>query len=379
MSAGPAAPTTGAKWCRRGQADAAGEFSHAGPTVSRLTIALDAMGGDHAPEMVMRGANLARQRFPHVYFLLFGIESKLKPLIERFADLRKSSEIRHAGEVVRGEDKPASALRSGRTTSMRRAIDAVRGGEASAMVSAGNTGALMAMAKFVLKTMPGIDRPAIASYYPTMRGESIMLDLGANVSCDANNLVQFAVMGNVFARTVLGVLDPSVGLLNVGSEDQKGNDVLREANAILRDAKLPGTYYGFIEGNDIVTGTVDVIVTDGFTGNVALKAIEGTTKLYTDFLKRAFRSSLMASLGYLLARPALHKLRVRTDPRRYNGAILLGLNGIVVKSHGGTDAFGFSNAVGVAVDMIQNGFIEKMRQDLERVTAPPPSTQAAAL
>ena len=337
------------------------------------------MGGDHAPGMVVAGAALARQRFPQVHFLLFGIESQLRPLLERQPNLQNHAEIRHAENVIRGEDKPSVALRSGRTSSMRLAIDAVRDGAAIAMVSAGNTGALMAMAKFVLKTMPGIDRPAIASYYPTQRGESVMLDLGANVSCDANNLFQFAVMGNVFARTVLGVIEPSTGLLNVGSEDQKGSDVLREANLLLREAKLPGSYHGFVEGNDIVSGTVDVIVTDGFTGNVALKAIEGTTKLYTDFLKRAFRSSWMAGLGYLLARPALNKLRVRTDPRRYNGAILLGLNGIVVKSHGGTDAFGFANAIAVAVDMIQNGFVEKIRQDFERVRVIPSPPQAAAL
>ena len=347
--------------------------------VNPIAIALDAMGGDHAPEMVVRGADLARQRHPQVRFLLFGIESRLKPLLERAPALAQIAEIRHAEDVVRGEDRPSAALRSGRASSMRLAIDSVRDGQAAAVVSAGNTGALMAMAKFVLKTMPGIDRPAIASYFPTSRGESVMLDLGANVNCDANNLVQFAVMGNVFARTVLGVLEPSVGLLNIGSEDQKGSDALREANAFLRDATLPGSYNGFVEGNDIVAGTVDIIVTDGFTGNVALKAIEGTTKLYSDFLRQAFRSSWTAGLGYILARPSLNKVRVRTDPRRYNGAMLLGLNGIAVKSHGGTDAFGFANAIGVAVDMLQHGFLDKMRQDLERVSGSAASPAAAAL
>ncbi len=344
-----------------------------------ITIALDGMGGDHAPAMVVRGADLARQRHPHVRFLLFGVEGRLRPLLERLPALGRVTEIRHTEDVVRAEDKPSTALRSGRASSMRLAIDAVREDVAAAVVSAGNTGALMAMAKFVLKTMQGIDRPAIASYYPTLRGESVMLDLGANLNCDANNLCQFAVMGNVFARTVLGVLDPSVGLLNVGSEDQKGSDVLREANALLREAKLPGSYFGFVEGNDIVSGKVDVIVTDGFTGNVALKAIEGTTKLYSDFLKQAFRSSWIAGFGYTLARPALNKLRVRTDPRRYNGAMLLGLNGIAVKSHGGTDAFGFSNAIGVAVDMLQHGFLEKIRHDLEAVSIAAAPPAAAAL
>ncbi len=347
--------------------------------MSPIAIALDGMGGDHAPEMVVRGAELARQRHPHVRFLLFGLEGRVRPLLDRLPALAKVAEIRHAETMVRGEDKPSVALRAGRASSMRLAIDAVREGAAAAVVSAGNTGALMAMAKFVLKTMPGIDRPAIASYFPTLRGESVMLDLGANVVCDANNLCQFAVMGNVFARTVLGVIEPSVALLNVGSEEQKGSDVLREANALLREAKLPGSYHGFVEGNDIVSGKVDVIVTDGFTGNVALKAIEGTTKLYSDFLKQAFRSSWTAGLGYTLARPSLTKLRVRTDPRRYNGAMLLGLNGIAVKSHGGTDAFGFSNAIGVAVDMLQHGFLEKIRQDLERISTAAAPPAAAAL
>jgi glycerol-3-phosphate acyltransferase PlsX len=261
------------------------------------------------------------------------------------------------------EDKPSQALRSGRGSSMRLAIDAVHNGEANAVVSAGNTGALMAMAKFVLKTMPGIDRPAIASFFPTLRSESVMLDLGANVQCDADNLVQFAVMGNVFARTVLGVREPSMGLLNVGSEELKGHDAVKVASGILRQATLPGKFYGFVEGDDITRGTVDVIVTDGFTGNVALKSIEGAVKLYSHFLRQTFKSSWIAGIGYLLARPAMNALRARVDPRRYNGAIFMGLNGVCVKSHGGTDAFGFANAIGVAVDMVTNGATEKMRED----------------
>jgi glycerol-3-phosphate acyltransferase PlsX len=251
---------------------------------------------------------------------------------------------------------------------MRLACDAVRQGLAAGVVSAGNTGALMAIAKFVLKTLPGIDRPAIASFFPTMRGESVMLDLGANVQCDTENLVQFAVMGNVFARTVLGNLHPTIGLLNVGSEDLKGHETIREASNILRNTSLPGDFHGFVEGDDIAKGTVDVIVTDGFTGNIALKTIEGTAKLYSEFLRQTFRSSLLAKLGYLLARPALRGLRVRTDPRRYNGAIFLGLNGIAVKSHGGADALGFANAIGVAVDMIVHGAIEKMKEDFARLS-----------
>ena len=343
-----------------------------------LAISLDAMGGDNAPEMVIRGADIARQRFPDVHFLFFGDEKRIQPMIDRLPALKAVSTVRHAETEVKMDDKPSQALRSGRGSSMRLAIDAVQNGEAAAIVSAGNTGALMAMAKFVLKTLPGIDRPAIASFFPTIRSESVMLDLGANVQCDASNLVQFAVMGNVFARTVLGVREPTTGLLNVGIEEQKGHEEVRVAAQILREAQLPGTFHGFIEGDDIARGTVDVVVTDGFTGNIALKTIEGTVKLYGTFLRQSFKSSWLAGLGYLLARPALNALRARVDPRRYNGAIFMGLNGICVKSHGGTDAFGFANAIGVAVDMVANGAIEKMKQDFAQVMATPGASEIAA-
>jgi glycerol-3-phosphate acyltransferase PlsX len=333
-----------------------------------LTIALDAMGGDRAPEMVVRGAELARQRFPSVHFLMFGSASQVEPLIERFPGLGAATTLRHTDEVVTGDAKPSQALRTGRNTSMRLAVDAVLAGEADGVVSAGNTGALMAIAKFVLKMHPQIDRPAIASFFPTLRGESVMLDLGANVECDANNLVQFAVMGEVFARAVLGLSNPTIGLLNVGAEELKGHEAVRQAAAILRDTKLPIRFHGFIEGDDIGAGTVDVIVTDGFTGNIALKTIEGTARLFSVFLRESFRSSLAARIGYFLCRPALQKLRMRLDPRRYNGAILLGLNGIVVKSHGGTDAIGFANAIGVAVDMVANDYSKTIKDELERLS-----------
>jgi glycerol-3-phosphate acyltransferase PlsX len=338
------------------------------------------MGGDHAPDMVVRGASIAQQRFPQVRFLLFGDSARLKPLLDKMPALREVCSIHHADQVVRPDEKPSQALRSGRGSSMRLAINAVHDGSAAAVVSAGNTGALMAMAKFVLKTMPGVDRPAMASFFPTLRGESVMLDLGANVQCDANNLVQFAIMGNVFARTVLGTLHPSIGILNVGTEDQKGHEYLREAAGILRAMPLPGRFHGFIEGDDIAKGTVDVVVSDGFTGNVALKTLEGTAKLYANFLRETFRSSFLARLGYLLARPALNTLRVRTDPRRYNGAIFLGLNGVAVKSHGGTDALGFANAIGVAVDMLLHHSLDKIREDFAKLTEQPaPNPQAVGV
>jgi glycerol-3-phosphate acyltransferase PlsX len=263
---------------------------------------------------------------------------------------------------------------------MRLAIDAVKEGHAAGVVSAGNTGALMAMAKIALRMLPGIDRPAIASFFPTSKGESVMLDLGANVECDANNLVQFALMGEVFARTVLGLTNPSVGLLNVGSEEMKGHEELRAAAAILRETHLPIRFEGFVEGDDVPAGTVDVVVTDGFTGNVALKIAEGTAKLYSGFLKGAFASSFLAKIGYVFAKSALAKVRLRTDPRRYNGAMFVGVNGIVVKSHGGTDALGFANAIGVAVDMATHGFNDKIKAELARlgVTSEPVAAAAAA-
>ena len=250
---------------------------------------------------------------------------------------------------------------------MRLAIDAVAEGRADCVVSAGNTGALMAMSKVVLRTVPGIDRPAMASLFPTQRGESVMLDLGANVECDADNLVQFALLGDVFARTVLGLVQPVVGLLNVGSEELKGHDAVREAAARLRDTFSPISFHGFVEGDDIGAGTVDVIVTDGFTGNIALKTAEGTVKLVIEFFRAAFRHSLLGRIGYIFARGALNRLRGRLDPRRYNGAVFLGLQGIAVKSHGGADALSFANAIGVAVDMKANGFLDKIREELVRL------------
>ncbi len=352
----------------------------------RVTIAVDAMGGDRAPSMVLRGADIALERHPETHFLLFGIESQMAPLLEKLPRLKKVATLHHTDDMVLADAKPSLALRTGRQSSMRLAIDAVADGRADGIVSAGNTGALMAMAKFVLKTLPGIDRPAIATFFPTRRGESVMLDLGANIDCDSENLVQFALMGDVFARTVLGLVNPTVGLLNVGSEDLKGNDAVRGAGARLRGGLTPIRFHGFVEGDDIAAGTVDVVVTDGFTGNVALKTAEGTAKLFSESLRTAFRYSPMSRIGYLFARGALKKLAVRIDPRRYNGAMFLGLAGIAVKSHGSTDAFGFANAVGVAVDMKVNGFLEKIRAEIVRLNAaaapivpPVPTAQSAAL
>jgi phosphate acyltransferase len=332
-----------------------------------LTIALDAMGGDHAPQAVIAGADLALERFPDLRFLLYGDERLLRDLLRTRAPLAGRSEIEHTPERVDPDARPSQVLRQGRCTSMCLAIEAVKAGRANAAVSAGNTGALMALAKFVLKTLPGIERPAIASLMPTRRSETVFLDLGANAECDADNLVQFAVMGEVFARAVLGVTKPTVGLLNIGTEEVKGHDTIREAAAALRASHLPIEFRGFVEGTDLTSGKVDVVVTDGFTGNVALKVLEGTVGLYTQFLREAFKSSMLARVGYALAKPALQLLRQRLDPRRYNGAMFLGLNGIVVKSHGGTDALGFANAIGVAVELVQQGTNQRITAELNRL------------
>jgi len=330
-------------------------------------IALDAMGGDHAPQIVVGGADLARERHPELRFVLFGDREKVIPLLEARPRLARVARLEHTPDQVGADARPAQVLRQGRNTSMRLAIDAVRAGEAGAAVSAGNTGALMALAKFVLKTLPGIERPAIASLMPSRRSETVFLDLGANAECDAENLVQFAVMGEVFARAVLGVAKPTVGLLNIGTEEVKGHDTIRRAAAMLRASDLPIEFRGFVEGSDLSSGKVDVVVTDGFTGNVALKVAEGTVALYSQFLREAFRSSILSRLGYGLAKPALQLLRQRLDPRRYNGAMFLGLNGVVVKSHGGTDALGFANAIGVAVDLVEQGTSDRIIAELQRL------------
>lgn len=331
------------------------------------TIAIDAMGGDHAPDVVIAGADMARKREPDLRFLLFGDEAAVTPLVKARAGLAEHVEIVHTPDRVEADDKPSQVLRRGRKTSMGLAIEAVKEGRAEAVVSAGNTGGLMALSKFVLKTLPGIERPAIGSLMPTRKRETVFLDLGANAECDAENLVQFAIMGEVFAREVLGIDKPTVGLLNIGTEDLKGNDTIRQAAAALRESGLPIEFRGFVEGTDLTNGTVDVVVTDGFTGNVALKVAEGTAGLYTHFLRQAFKSSYLSKLGYLLSRGALDQLRQRLDPRRYNGAMLLGLNGVVVKSHGGTDALGFANAIKVAVGLVQQGTNARITAELGKL------------
>lgn len=337
----------------------------------RITISIDAMGGDDAPQMVVAGLEHFLRSRREARFLLFGDEPALRDLLRKHHALGQHVDIRHTEAVIANDEKPTVALRTGRGSSMRKAIDAVASGEAQGIVSAGNTGALMAMAKVVLRTLPGIDRPAIAGLGPTMRGRFVMLDLGANVECTADNLVQFALMGEVFAKRVLRLEEPKVGLLNIGEEHLKGNESVQKAAAILQASPLAIDFHGFVEGNDILEGTVDVIVIDGFTGNVALKSMEGAARLYSRAVREALNSSLLARIGAALAWPALSKVRRRFDPRLYNGAMFLGLNGVCVKSHGGADAVSFANAIGAAVDLIADGVNEGIKEDLAHIRPNP--------
>ena len=329
------------------------------------TISLDAMGGDMGPDMVLPGAELAAVRHPEYRFLLFGDRARIEPILAKLPKLAAKAEIRHTDVWIAMDDKPSKALRHGRgKSSMWQAIQAVKDGEAQAAVSAGNTGALMAMARFVLKTLPGITRPAIAAAWPTLRGESIVLDVGATIGADAIQLVEFAVMGEAMARAMFGLERPTVGLLNIGVEEIKGVEQVKEAGQLLRDAKLPIEYCGFVEGDDIGKGTVDVVVTEGFTGNIALKTAEGTAKQLTTYLKLALNRTLLSRIGAVLASGAFAMLRDRMDPRKHNGGVFLGLNGVVVKSHGGTDALGFATAIDVAIDMARNELVAKIAHDI---------------
>ncbi len=331
----------------------------------RPVIALDCMGGDGGPAVAVAAAEVAQLRYPRLLFRLYGDEATIRKHLARAPRVAANSVLVHSADVILGTDKPSAALRRARTTSMGMGVAAIRDGEAQAMVSAGNTGALMAIAKLTLRTMPGIDRPALVALMPTLKNDSVVLDLGANVECDTENLVQFAVMGAAFARTVLGVARPRVALLNIGEEELKGTEELKMAAALLREANLPMNFVGFVEGDKIGQGEVDVIVTDGFTGNVALKTAEGTGRLVTGLLAQSFRSSWLSSLGYLLSRGALRTLARHLDPNAHNGAVFLGLNGLVVKSHGGATVRGLAHAIGVAHDLVADDIARRIAVDLD--------------
>ncbi len=342
----------------------------------KVRIALDAMGGDHGASVVVPGAELSLGQHPDIEFLLFGDGGVVQPLLDARPRLKAASRFVHTDVAVAMHDKPSQALRKGRwKSSMWLAVEAVKKGEADVVVSAGNTGALMVMAKLGLKTMAGIERPAIAALWPTLKGESVVLDLGASIGADAQHLVDLAAMGSAMARVLLGLERPTVGLLNIGVEEQKGLEEVREAGQMLRDGKWPHfAYAGFVEGDDIGKGTVDVVVTEGFAGNIALKAAEGTARQMGQYLKTELSRSWITKLGYLLARSAFRALADKMDPRKSNGGVFLGLNGIVIKSHGGTDAEGFAYAIDVGYDLVRHEMLAKIGQSLalhQRGASPP--------
>jgi glycerol-3-phosphate acyltransferase PlsX len=332
-------------------------------------IALDAMGGDGGPAVTIAAAEIARQRHPGIRFRIYGREDRIREELARAPLVAADAVVVHADDEVLGTDKPSQVLRRARRSSMGLAIEAVKAGDAHVVVSAGNTGALMAIAKLGLKTMPGIDRPALAALLPTMKNDCVMLDLGANTECDEENLIQFAVMGAAFARIALGLKKPRVALLNIGEEDLKGLDEHKHAAALLRAAELPMEFAGFVEGDKIGRGDVDVIVSDGFSGNIALKTVEGTARLVVELLTRAFKSSVFSMAGFFMSRGALRALRTHLDPNNHNGAVFLGLNGLVVKSHGGANAQGFANAISVAQKLVADDIDKKINRDLENFRA----------
>lgn len=334
-------------------------------------IAVDAMGGDEGVRVMIEGAAIARRQHEDFQFLLVGDQARIEAALENHPGMRGASEILHCEDVISGDELPSRALRRAKTTSMGLAVNAVKEGQAGAAVSAGNTGALMAMSKIALRTMPGIDRPALAALLPTLEAHDVvMLDLGANTEADARNLVQFAIMGAAYSRIVNGFERPVVRLLNIGTEEIKGTDALREAAATLaaasarEDGGLALQFDGFVESDKINRGETHVVVTDGFSGNIALKAIEGSARFVTDLLRQAFTSSLRSKIGFLVSRPATELLRHHLDPNNHNGAVFLGLNGVVVKSHGSATAKGVANAVEVAARLLENNLTQRITQDL---------------
>ncbi len=339
--------------------------------VDAPTLAIDAMGGDEGVALMIAGAAIAAERLPDLKFVLVGRSGEIKAALDQHAHLADRCEIEHADDLITGEDRPAQAIRRAKTTSMGITIDLVKQKRVGAAVSAGNTGALMAMSKLALRTMHGIDRPALAALLPTFGdNDVVMLDLGANTECDTRNLLQFAVMGSAYARAAMGIARPRVSLLNIGTEDMKGTDEIREAAAFLREAKnLEMDFQGFVEGDKLSRGDSDVIVCDGFSGNIALKTIEGTARFVTDLLRRAFTSSIRSKFGFLVSRPATELLRHHLDPNNHNGAVFLGLNGVVVKSHGSATAKGVANAIHVAAKIVTNDMTQRIASDLAQIRA----------
>ena len=344
-----------------------------------LTVSIDAVGGDAGPGVVVSALLKTIQRHTDVQFLLHGDDALLKPLLARQPKLSGRAHVRHAPGRVSMEDKPSHVLRRGKDTSMWHTIDSVKRGDADVAVSAGNTGALMAVSMFGLGIIEGISRPAIAVIWPTLKGQCVVLDVGANVGATDEQLVDFAVMGEAFAHVIFGLAKPTVGILNVGAEEQKGNDGVRGAAQILRNSNLPMAFHGFVEGDDIAKGTVDVVVTDGFTGNIALKTAEGTARLVGSYLRQALKRSILSKLGAVIASGALSTLRRKMDPRAQNGGVFLGLNGVVVKSHGGADSVGFASALDIAIDMARADINARITADRSRIAAESAGARAGEL
>lgn len=331
-----------------------------------LVMSVDAMGGDKAPRVVIEGLALANKKNPDLHFLVFGDEEAVTAELDRFPKLSKVCEIRHATERVRNEDKPSQVIRN-KNTSMYMAIDAVRKGEAAAVISAGNTGALMAISKMLLKTIQKIHRPAIVSILPHISGKYVMLDLGANTECSAINLAEFAIMGNLLAKHALGIDKPRVALLNIGAEEMKGREEIHQAAKMVKNTHLDLNFIGYIEPHQISEGYADVIVSDGFTGNIALKTMEGTAKLISGMIKETIKKSIIAKIGLPFLLPIVFSLKKKMDPRKYNGAMFVGLNGLSVKSHGGTDALGYSYAINNAAKLVRQNFVQTIRDEVEHV------------
>jgi phosphate acyltransferase len=335
-----------------------------------ITLSVDAMGGDHAPEAIIGGVDVFARQNPDIKILLHGDESAVAPLLERFARAKEASTLIHTSDIVPMDAKPSQAMRK-KGTSMWNAVACVKAGEAAAVISAGNTGALMAVSHLQLRTIEGLHRPAITASWPTARGSSVVLDVGANVDSDPDQLVDFAIMGEAFCKALYGIKQPTIGLLNVGSEEAKGHEDIREAMRLLRlyGGLLDLDVRGFVEGNDISLGTTDVIVTDGFTGNIALKTAEGAARLVGGFLKEALTSGPFSILGALIASGGLNKLKERMDPSNFNGGVFLGLNGLVVKSHGGTNPKGFATAMNIAAKLAASSYMAEVQANLGRLIA----------
>lgn len=327
----------------------------------KITIALDCMGGDNAPEAIIGGVVLSSHEFKdNVKFLLFGVKADIENCLKN-KKMESEYEIINSDIVISSDEKPSLALRKGKNSSMGLAIEAVKLKNADASISAGNTGALMALSKIILRTLPDIDRPALIQLMPTNNGECVaLLDMGANIECDSLNLCQFAMMGTAFINAITGKTNPKIGLLNIGSEDIKGNDSIKSASMLLKNSHIKNDFYGFVEGNEILTGKVDVVVSDGFSGNIALKTIEGVCNVFAKLLKELFKSNLITKLAYLLISGKFKILKKRLNPTTYNGAMLIGLNGISMKSHGNADATSFYYAIKNTVNLVKNDINNKI-------------------